>query len=480
MSIKQQATKSVFWSAIERLSVQGIQFLLSIIIARLLLPTDYGLIAMLSIFMAIAQTFIDSGFANALIQKKDRTDADYSTVFYFNIVVSVVVYLLLYIVSPFIASFYDEQALTSVTRIVGLILIINSFGIVQQAKMTVVLDFKNLAIASLIAVIGSGTVGVWLAYSGYGVWALVYQSLLNNLLRVAFVWIFSGWKPILCFSRDSFRVLFAFGSKLLLSSLLHTLYTNLYTLIIGKKFSSEELGYYNRAFTLAQFPSTNLTSIIVRAVYPIQCRIQDDDEQLKTLFLKYTRISCYLIFPIMIGFCALAEPIIRILLTDRWLPAVPMLQIMCITYMWDPVMKINNSMLNVKGRSDYFLYAEVWKKIVAFSILFATMPSGVIVMCIGLFFYAFADMGIIMYYCKKVTNITYGMQFRAIYPIFLLSFTMGIGIYMLTFFNIPLYLQLVMGILCGIGYYIIVSYIFRFKELTILYDIVLKYIHRRK
>lgn len=470
MSIKQQATKSVFWSAIERFSVQGMQFVLSIIIARLLLPTDYGLIAMLSIFLAIAQTFIDSGFANALIQKKNRTEVDYSTVFYFNIAVSFLIYLLLYISAPSIASFYNENALVSITRIVGLTLIINSLGIVQQAKMTVVLDFKRLAMASFISVFISGLIGVWMAYAGMGVWALVYQSLLNNLLRVCLIWVFSGWKPMLVFSKESFLSLFSFGSKLLLSSLLHTLYTNLYTLIIGKKFSAGELGLYNRAFTLAQFPSTNLTNIIVRAVYPIQCRLQDDAEQLNSMFLKYLRMACYIIFPIMVGFCALAEPLVRLLLTDKWLEAVPFLQIMCIAFMWDPVMKINHNMLNVKGRSDYFLYAEILKKIIAFSILFATIPFGVKVMCMGLILYSFFDMGIIMYYCKKLTNISYGDQMKSLFPVTILSFSMGAIVYGVTLFDVSPFCKLITGFLSGMGYYLLISYLFRFNELKVLGD----------
>lgn len=334
MSINQQATTSVFWSAVERFSAQGIQFVLSIILARILLPSDYGLVAMLGIFLAIAQTFIDSGFANALIQKRDQTKADYSTVFYFNIIVSVVLYILLYYSAPLIASFYKEDLLVVITRIIGLTLIINSFGIVQQAKLTIALDFKRQAIASLFAVIISGGIGLWMAFSGYGVWTLVYQSLINNLLRVVMIWIFSGWWPRLCFSVSSFRTLFAFGSKLLLSSLLHTLYANLYTLVIGKWFASVELGYYSRAFTWARFPSANFADVIVRAIYPIQCRMQDDHEQLCGVFLKYMRMACFLIFPVMIGLCAVAEPLVRLILTDKWLPAVPLLQILCIAYMW--------------------------------------------------------------------------------------------------------------------------------------------------
>lgn len=468
MSVKQQATKSVLWSAIERFSVQGIQFLLSIIIARLLLPTDYGLIAMLSIFMAIAQTFIDSGFANALIQKKNRTETDYSTAFFFNIAISVVLYLLLYLSSPAIADFYHQEELNAITRIVGISLIINSFGIVQQAKLTIALNFKRQAIASLTAVIISGIVGVVMAYRGYGAWALVWQSLLNNFLRVALLWFFSKWVPLFCFSRESFCTLFSFGSKILLSSLLHTIYTNLYTLIIGKKFSAGELGYYNRAFTLAQFPSTNLTNVIVRAVYPIQCRLQDDDEQLRSMFLKYMRMACYLIFPVMIGFCALAEPVVRLLLTDKWLPAVPLLQILCIAYMWDPIMKINHNMLNVKGRSDYFLYAEVLKKIVAFTILFLTIPFGVKIMCAGLILYAFADIIIITYYTRKLTGISLLIQIKVLLPVVLLSFSMGGLVYLTTLLMENVWIQVLLGLVVGVSYYVALSFIFDIKEIKTL------------
>lgn len=472
MSVKQQATKSVLWSAIERFSVQGIQFLLSIIIARLLLPTDYGLIAMLSIFMAIAQTFIDSGFANALIQKKNRTETDYSTAFFFNIAISVVLYLLLYLSSPAIADFYHQEELNAITRIVGISLIINSFGIVQQAKLTIALNFKRQAIASLTAVIISGIVGVVMAYRGYGAWALVWQSLLNNFLRVALLWFFSKWVPLFCFSRESFCTLFSFGSKILLSSLLHTIYTNLYTLIIGKKFSAGELGYYNRAFTLAQFPSTNLTNVIVRAVYPIQCRLQDDDEQLRSMFLKYMRMACYLIFPVMIGFCALAEPVVRLLLTDKWLPVVPLLQILCIAYMWDPIMKINHNMLNVKGRSDYFLYAEVLKKIVAFTILFLTIPFGVKIMCAGLILYAFADIIIITYYTRKLTGISLLIQIKVLLPVVLLSFSMGGLVYLTTLLLENVWIQVLLGLLVGVCYYVALSYLLDIKEIKTLTSLI--------
>lgn len=468
MSIKQQATKSVFWSAVERLSAQGIQFLLSILIARLLLPADYGLIAMLGIFLAIAQTFVDSGFANALIQRKNRTEKDYCTVFYFNIAISVVIYLLLYLSAPFIASFYGTDQLTLITRVVGLVLVINSWGIVQQAKLTIALNFKRQAVASIIAVTIGGLIGVVMAYTGYGVWALVCQTLSSALIRVLLLSYATRWVPRETFSKDSFRVLFSFGSKLLLSSLLHTIYTNLYTLIIGKKFLAQELGYFNRAYTLAQFPSTNFTNIIVRAIYPIQTRMQDDDKQLYDMFLKYLRMACFLIFPVMIALCVLADPLVRLVLTEKWLPAVPLLQILCIAFMWDPVMKINHNMLNVKGRSDYFLYAEIGKKIVGFTILFVSIPFGIRVMCWGLVLYAFCDIAIISYYVHKLTRITLWTQIKELLSVVLLVFSMGVVMLLVVRLFTSSWLQLLVGGFAGMAFYLGAAWICRMKEIKTL------------
>jgi O-antigen/teichoic acid export membrane protein len=471
VSLKQQASESVFWSAVERLSAQGIQFLLSLVIARILLPSDYGLIAMLSIFLAVSQIFVDSGFANALIQRRDRTETDYATVFYFNIALSAVVYLLLYLFAPAIADFYEQPQLAGITRIAGLVLIVNAFGIVQQAKLTIALDFKRQAQATLAAVTLSGALGVAMACAGCGVWALVFQNLLNNLVRVVLLNVCSRWKPRGRFSMESFRVLFSFGSKLLLSSLLHTLYTNLYTLIIGKRFAETELGFFNRSYTLAQFPSTNFTNIIVRAVYPIQSRLQDDDEKLNDVFFKYLRMACFLIFPVMVAFCVLAEPLVSLVLTDKWLPAVPFLQILCIAFMWDPVMKINHNMLNVKGRSDYFLQAEVWKKIVGFAILFASIPFGIKAMCVGLVLYSFVDIVIISRYLNRITGITLLSQVQVLIPVVLLAFSMGAVICLCRLAFSGLWLQLLSGAVAGVVYYTGMACLFRFQEINTLLSV---------
>lgn len=477
MSIKQQAAKGVMWNTIERFSSQGIQFVLTIVIARILSPDDYGLVAMLSIFMAIAQTLIDSGFGNALIQKKDRTETDYSTTFYFNIVVSTFIYLLLFLIAPWISSFYSQPTLVSITRVFGLVLIINSFSIVQQARLTIVLDFKKQAFASLLSVLVGGVVGVWMAYHGFGVWTLVWQALISSLCRSVVLWIYARWMPRWLFSWDSFRGLFSFGSKIMLSAMLHTLYTNMYSLVVGKVFSAGELGYFNRAYTLGQFPVQNFSNIVFKVVYPIQCRYQNDTEKFNYLFVNSLRMSCFFIFPLMLGIVVLAAPLVQILLTDKWLPVVPLLQIVCVAQMWEPVMRMNASALDAKGRSDYRLYSEIIKKVVAFSILFLSIPFGIKVMCAGLVLYSLADMIIIIGYSRKVTGIGYCKQLRSLFPITLLSIIMGGLTYLIvsclsSFSGIS---QILIGGIAGISIYFVGAYLFKFPEWNMIYSKIKSY-----
>lgn len=471
-SLKHQAVKGVVWSAVERFSVQGVQFILGIIIARLVSPSEYGLIAMLGIFLAVAQTFIDSGFSNALIQKKDRTDIDYSTAFYFNLAIAVIVYGVLFLTAPLIADFYEESQLEVVTKWIGLNLIISGFSIVQRAKLTVKLDFKTQAKASLVAVLFSGIVGVVLAYKGFGVWALVIQALLNNLLDTLLLWICTKWMPSFVFSWNSFKTLFSFGSKLLLSGLLHTVYINLYSLVIGRKYSATDVGYYNRAYSLAQFPSINIVGIITRVIYPVQCEMQGDDEQLNRSFIQYLRISCYIIFPLMVGLSVLAKPLVLVLLTEKWLPMSDLLSILSIAYMWYPIMVINNQILNVKGRADYFFKAEIIKKILAIGILVTTIPFGIKILCLGVLLYNLLDVIIIIYFAKKVVLTGYFQQIKSVLPLLMLSFGMGGCTYIFMHLFTNPWIQLFIGIFIGPISYFIFSCFFCIREFKLVLSIV--------
>lgn len=473
---KNKVGVGVLWSAIERFSVQGVQFVIGIIIARLLYPSDYGIIAMLAIFMALSNVFIDGGFMNALIQKKDRSTIDFSTVFYFNLVIATLVYLLLYISAPFIASFYNTPQLCSVARVVGLTLIINSVCIVQHSIIIIDLDFKKLAIISLISVIIGGGIGIYMAYTGYAYWALVAQTVISSIVGAILMWVYTKWKPAFLFSTESFKKMFSFGSKLLVSSVLHTTYTNLYTLIIGKKYAASDVGCYSRAYSLANFPSMNCTSVIERAIYPVFCNIQNDSKELNRLFLSYTRMACFAIFPIMLGICALAKPLIIILLSEKWLEIVPLLQILCIAFMWDPIMRFNHSVINAKGRSDYFLKAEIIKKISGLIILFASLPLGVNIMCWGLVLYSFVDMAIIIYYNTKVTHLGVWAQIKSFYPVFILSSIMGTSVY----FILQLisaagpWLQLFVGCISGLTIYVGGAFLFRFKDIRTILSFIKK------
>lgn len=471
-SLRSKTVKGVVWSSIERFSTQGVQFLIMIIMARLLTPKDYGLIGMLAIFLAVAQSLIDSGFSQALIRKQDRTDVDNSTVFYFNIVVSSVLYLILFIAAPFVADFYNQPELTSVMRIVCLGVILNSLAVVQRALLTVRIDFKTQAKASLSAAVISGCIGIVLAYCGFGVWSLVVQQLLNLSVNTLLLWIFSKWRPIAVFSWKSFHELFAFGSKMLASGLLDTLYRNIYPIVIGKLFSASSLGHYTRAQHFSEFPSSNVTGIIQRVTYPILCGIQDETERLEAVYRKFLKLSAFIIFPLMIGMSAVACPFIDIVLGKQWGFCGQLLQIICFAMMWYPIHAINLNLLQVKGRSDLFLRLEIIKKILGITVLCITAPFGLVVMCYGQIFNSIVALVINTYYTGKLINVGFIRQMKDLLPTILLSLIMFGAILLVDGFIETNMYRLVIGVLVGIIVYVSGSYIFKFKELQTLFSLI--------
>lgn len=471
-SLKSKTVKGVVWSSIERFSTQGVQFLIMIIMARLLTPKDYGLIGMLAIFLAVAQSLIDSGFSQALIRKQNRTDVDNSTVFYFNIIVSCSLYLILFITAPFVADFYNQPELTSVMRVVCLGVILNSLAVVQRALLTVRIDFKTQAKASLSAAVISGCIGIVLAYSGFGVWALVVQQLLNLSVNTLLLWIFSKWRPIAVFSWDSFHELFAFGSKMLASGLLDTLYRNIYPIVIGKLFSASSLGHYTRAQQFSEFPSSNITGIIQRVTYPVLCGIQDDMERLTNVYRKFLKLSAFIIFPLMIGLSAVALPFVDIILGVQWSFCGQLLQIICFAMMWYPIHSINLNLLQVKGRSDLFLRLEIIKKILGITVLCITAPFGLIVMCYGQIFNSIVALAINTYYTGKLINVGFIRQMKDLLPTILLSLTMFGTILLVNGFIESNMYRLIIGIMVGIVVYVSGSYIFKFKELQTLFSLI--------
>ena len=473
-SLKEKTVKGVMWSSIDRFSTQGIQFVFSILIARLLLPSDYGVVAMLNIFLAVSQTFIDSGFGTALIRKLDRTEVDFSTVFYFNIAVSLFFYGVLWLASPYIAAFYDIPLLEDVTKVVALTLVFSSLSGIQNAKLAINLDFKKRAKISVSTTVLTGAVGLWLAYNGYGVWALVVQSVFSALLRSMLLWAWVRWLPCLTFSWNSFREMFSFGSKLLASALLDTVYNNVTTLVVGKVFSPSVLGVYARAGSLAQYPSSNITGVLQGVTFPVLSSIQNEPERLADAYKRFLRISAFIVFPLMVGLAAVADPLIRLVLTDKWEGCIYLLQIVCFSMMWYPIHAINLNLLQVKGRSDFFLKLEIIKKIQGVTILCVTIPMGIVVMCYGQIVGSLLSLVYNTYYTKKLIGYGYIAQMKDLLHILIHSLAMGVGVWCIVQIFDSLWLQLVVGILFGAVYYIVGAYFLHFEELKEMISLVRK------
>jgi len=472
--------KSFLWSAIERFSVQAVQFIFQIILARLLSPSDYGLIAMLAIFMAIAQAFIDSGFTNALIKKLDRTDKDFSTVFYFNLLISIVVYILLYFGAPFIARFYRESELTNITRVYMLSLPIIALGAIQRTQFTIKVNFKDQAIASFSGALAGGLVGIILATQGYGAWALVGSALATNVVTTIIFWIRSTWRPRWEFSIVSLRTMFSFGSKLLFSGLLDTAYRNLYQFVIGRRFSKQDLGYYSRADQFAQFPSSNITGIMQRVTYPILCTIADDDEKLLAAYRQYIKLAAYIIFPLMIGLAAIAKPLINVVLGQKWQFASIILQILCFSYLWYPIHAINLNLLMVKGRSELFLRVEIIKKIVGICILLIVMNFNVELMAIGNVASSFIALFINTYYTKKIVGYGIRNQVKDILPCLILSISSCVPAFVLSQLFPNSGSIMLLSIILAVVIYLVISNIMRIDEFVQVKSSLVTLVQNRK
>lgn len=473
-NLKAKATRGLFWSSVDRFSSQGISFVFSIFLARILDISDYGIVAMIVVFMAVAQAFVDSGFSSALIRKPDLNEEDKSTAFYFNIVVGLTCYGILFIVSPLIADFYDEPLLSPIIRVTGLSIIFNSLCVVQRALFTIAVDFKTQAIISLACTVISGVVGLVMAYNGYGVWALVGQSTISTFLNFVLLWLCSRWRPVTGFSKASFRYLFNFGSKLLASGLLDTLYNNAYPIVIGKFYNSAQLGLYSRAQGYASLPSSNITGILQRVTFPVLSLMQDDDQKLANNYRRLLRMSAFVVFPLMIGLAAIADPLIRVLITSKWAGCIIYLQIICFGMMLYPIHALNLNLLQVKGRSDLFLRLEILKKIIGVCALCITIPFGITAMCIGLVVVSVVALYINTYYTGKLLSLGFLMQIKDLVPFFILSMLVGLLMYYVPIsINNDLY-RLVSGGLIGIVSYVGLAALFRIKEFNELINLIRK------
>ncbi|MDE6536887.1 MAG: lipopolysaccharide biosynthesis protein [Muribaculaceae bacterium] len=412
--LKKETIKGVVWSAVELLSTKGIIFVANILLARLLTPEDFGLIAILTIFIEVAQTFIDSGFSNALIQKKDRSQLDYSTVYFFNLGIAVVLYCICFFCAPLIAEFFKNQELVGLTRVVCLNFLIGALISVHRTRLSVELMFKQQSLVTLVSTVVAAGVSLYCAYTGWGVWALVLLSLVNVSMQTLMYYIFMHWHPSLEFSITAFRRLFSYSSKLLGASLIHILYRQIYPVVIGKRFSPEELGYYNRADQFAMYPSNIVSMVVSRVAFPIFSRIQDDNKRLRSAYRKYITFTAYIVFPLYAYLIFMAKPLTEELLTSKWLPMVPLFMILALDWMPDFMNLINLNVLFVKGRSDLAFKIEVIKKTLAVIILFISLYWGILGVCLGRLVYGVIAIGFNSFYTNRLIGLSVAQQLKCL------------------------------------------------------------------
>ncbi|MBD5175832.1 MAG: lipopolysaccharide biosynthesis protein [Bacteroidales bacterium] len=467
-SLKHQTVAGIIWRIAEIGGTQLIQFMISVVLARLIMPEQFATIAMLSIFLAIAAIFINSGFSSALLRKNDRTQIDCSTVYYFNIVIAIVSYLILFLIAPYVADFYNLAELKSILRVISITLVINSFAGVHRTLFTARMDFKALTKYNIAALIISGCIGMLMAYKGFQVWALVTQSIVSSVISTICIWHASPWRPSLQFSWVSLKEFFSFGSKLLGSSLLDTIYNNLYTVLIGKFFAPADLAYYNRAASLRQLTSTTPTTVLQSVTFPALCKIQDNDETLRAAYRKMLQVSAFVIFPLCLGIGAVAFPLINVIYTKVWIYAASLLQIIVFAGMWYPIHAINLNLLQVKGRSDLFFRLEIIKKLNGVVMLCITIPLGLKAMCYGSVATSIIALVINTHYTGKLLNLGFLAQMKDLLPSISLSIVMFIACKILSTYMGDGMLSLLCSILTGAIIYIGGAYLFRFKEFELL------------
>ena len=425
--------KNFFWRFFERCGAQGVSFIVSIVLARLIAPEAYGTIALVTVFVTILQVFVDSGMANALIQKKEADDLDFSTVFFFNIAMCVLLYVGIFLAAPLIASFYEQSELTTVVRVLCLTIVISGIRNVQQAYVSKTMQFKKFFLSTIGGTVGSAVVGISMAYFGFGIWALVAQQVINVTAGTVFLWITVKWRPKKMFSYQRLKGLFSYGWKLLAASLLDRIYNELRSLIIGKMYSSVDLAYYNRGDQFPNIIVTNINTSIDSVLLPTMSVEQDHKERVRAMTRRAIRTSTYIMMPLMMLLAICAESVVRIFLTEAWLPCVPFLRIFCVTYAFYPIHTANLNAIKAMGRSDIFLKLEIVKKVIGMIALVSTMWFGVIWMAYSLLFTTVTSSVINAFPNRKLLNYTYGNQIRDMLPQIILSCVMGAAVYCVQF-----------------------------------------------
>lgn len=479
-NIKNEVISSLIWKFLERIGTQGVQFIVSIILARLLLPSDYGVVSMILVFTAIANVFIQTGFSTSLIQKKDSDELDFSSVFYISLLIAAICYVILFFAAPIIASFYNMPAITSILRVISLTLFFGAINSVQNAKIAKEMKFKKLFLSSLVAILISGTTGVLMAYKGFGPWALVGQQIANSIATTIILWFTSSWQPKLMFSINRVKSLLSYGWKILCSALLDTIYQNIYNLVIGKFYSSSTLGNYNKGEQFPKLIAVNVDGAISSVMLPAYSKQQDRKDKLKKMVRRSIVTSSLLLFPMMFGLAAVAETVVKVLLTENWLGCVPFMQLLCIVYALYPINTANLQVIKALGKSDYFLKLEIIKKVIGLFALIVTLPFGVLQMAIGQVLVAILSTFINAFPNRKLLNYNYFEQIKDLFPSLIISIIMFIIVYSFNFINLNMYILLIIQILVGVIIYFGLAYIFKLESLNYMIEILKSFLKKKE
>ena len=468
--LKKKTISALLWRFLERCGAQGVTFLVTIVLARLLAPEIYGLMALVTVFTAILQVFVDSGLGNALIQKKDADDLDFSSVFFFNLVMCIALYLLLFFCAPLIATFYHNPELTAVIRVLGITLLIAGVKNVQQAFVSRKLQFKQFFFATLGGTIGAAVIGIAMAYMGFGIWALVAQSLFNAIIDTVILWLTVRWRPKWQFSFVRLKGLLRFGWKLLASSLLHTFYTNLRTLVIGKLYTPVDLAYYEKGQSFPTLIVSNINASIDSVLLPTMSGVQDSRETVKAITRRAIVTSSYLMWPMMVGLAAVAKPLVVLLLTEKWIAAVPFLQIACFALGLEPLQTANLNAIKAMGRSDIYLKLEIVKKTVSIAILLLSMRFGVMAIAVSSLGYSVIATMFNAAPNRKLLGYSYFEQVKDILLPFVLALMMGVAVYPIALIPMPMILTLLAQVMVGALFYVGVSAILKLESFNYVFN----------
>lgn len=463
MMQSREVLTNMIWRFAERCGAQGVTFIVSLVLARLLDPSIYGTVALVTVFTTILNVFVDSGFGNALIQKKDTDDIDFSTVFFFNIFICGILYLIMYISAPMIAQFYNDEAIVPIIRVISLIIIISGVKNVQQAYVTRNMMFKKFFYATLGGTIGAAVIGITMAYIGFGVWSLVAQMIFNAAVDTVVLWITVKWRPKFVFSIKRLKSLFSYGWRLLCSGLLDTVYNNIYSLIIGKFYTLSDLAFYNKGKHFPMLVIQNVNTAIDSVLFPVLSEAQDERDRVKSMVRRSIVTSTFLIFPAMAGLAAISKSLILILLTDKWLPAVIFMQFACFRLAFWPVHTANLQAIKAMGRSDIFLKLEIIKKILGIVVLIITIPMGLMAMMVGSCISAVVSSFINAFPNKKLLNYSYFEQVKDMLPSFLLAIVMFVIVLSVQLLNLNMWLTIIIQIILGVVIYFGIAKLFKFE-----------------